>query len=83
MKKTLMKRVSLKQVVEKCIWEPAFFRALLRDSKKTLTRARMHISARDQRRLRRLMADKKAMKDFVTYGSLIRKYGRSGHGILW
>jgi hypothetical protein len=83
MKKHVTKRVSLKQVVKKCTWEPAFFRSLLRDPKKALARAKMHLSAKEMRKLRRLTADRKAMKDFRTFISLVRKYAHTPQGILW
>ena len=78
-----MKRVSLKQVVNKCIQEPAFFRALLKNADRTLLRSEIQISAKDLRKLKRLSSDKKAMKDFVIYASLVRKYDHTPQGILW
>jgi len=78
-----MKRVSLKHVADRCVKDPAFFRALLRNPGKALENVRMHISARDVKKLKRLTADKKAMKDFTVYSRIVRKYTRSPQGILW
>jgi hypothetical protein len=78
-----MKRVSLKQVVQRCVREPNFFRALLRDPEKALARARLQISGKDLRKLKRLTRDKSAMKDFAVYGKLMRKYVHTPQGILW
>jgi hypothetical protein len=82
-KEIIMKSVSLKQIVDKCIQEPAFFRALLKNPEKTLLRHKMQISTKDLEKLKELSADKKAMKDFPIYASLVRKYARTSQGILW
>jgi len=78
-----MKRVSLKLVANKCIKDPSFFRALLRDPQRALERARLKLSAKDLRHLKRLLSDKTAMKDFVKYSKLIRKYTRTPQGFIW
>ncbi len=78
-----MKKVSLKQLVDKCIQEPAFFKALLKNPEKTLLDSKLEISSEDLETMRELSADKKAMKDFAVYSSLIRKYARTPQGILW
>lgn len=78
-----MKTVSLKQLVNKCIKDPTFFRALLRNPQKALDNARLHITAREMKKVKRLIADKRAMKDFAIYSKLIRKYTRTPQGILW
>jgi len=81
-----MKRVSLKQVANRCVKDPKFFRALLRGPQSALVRARMPISAKDLKKMKKLIADKGAMKDFAIYSKLIRKYTRTPRtpqGILW
>ncbi len=78
-----MKRVSLKQVVQKCVWEPAFFRKLLKNPGGSLDRAGMQLSAKDLRKLKKLMADKKSMRDFEKYSRLVRKYAQTPQGLLW
>lgn len=78
-----MKTVSLNQVVHKCVMEPRFFRALLRNPQRELVHAGLHITARDMKKLKRRIAEKGAMKDFAIYSKIIRKYTHTPQGILW
>lgn len=83
-----MKKVSLKQVVNKCIKDPKFYRALRGNPEKALAHDRMHLTARDLKKLQRLTAKKGAMDDFDIYVKLIKKYAQSKYarapqGILW
>jgi hypothetical protein len=78
-----MKSVSMKQVVDKCIQEPAFFRGMLKNPERTLLRSEIQVSAKDLKKLKKLSSNKKAMKDFTIYASLVRKYAHTPQGILW
>jgi len=77
-----MKRVSLKQIVQRCIKDPKFFRALLRNPQRALVRARMQIPGKDLRKLEKLIAQKGVRKDFEIYIKLVRKYLRLQR-IIW
>ena len=78
-----MKRVTLKHVVNSCVLDPKFFRALLKNPQKALDLARLQITAKDMKKLQKLGADRSAMKDFVIYSTLVRKYRRFHKDLLW
>ncbi len=78
-----MKRVTLKHVVNCCVEDPKFFRALLKNPQKALDLSRLQITAKDMKKLQKLGADKRAMKDFEIYSALVRKYRRFHKDLLW
>jgi hypothetical protein len=82
----VMKKIpsqNLKKLVQKCISDPAFFNALVTNPKGALYDARMFLVPADLSQLKRLLKDKKSIRDFRIYSKLIRKYGSKPQGVLW